>query len=147
MGGTRRLPLAQFVTGNRRTQRRSDELVTGILIPRWSPAARATFLKLGARRYLVISIVMVAVTLEPSGDGLVGRATVAVGACSEVAQRLSGLEARLLSKPLTSALADLVRPEDLAALTPISDVRGTADYRRDAAATLIRRALAELGGE
>jgi CO/xanthine dehydrogenase FAD-binding subunit len=145
--GIRRLPLASFVAAGHRTQRRPEELVTAILVPRWSARARSTFLKLGARRYLVISIVMVAATLEAGADGTVARAAVAVGACSEVAQRLARVEAKLLGKPLAPALADLVRPDDIAALTPISDIRGGAEYRRDAALTLVRRALAELGRE
>ena len=90
---------------------------------------------------------MVAATLETGSDGTVARAAVAVGACSEVARRLTGLEAKLLGKPLTSALGDLVRLDDLAPLAPISDIRGSAEYRRDAALTLVRRALAELGSE
>src|SRR5262249_39705037 len=44
--GVRRLPLASFVTGSRRTQRRAEELVTAILIPCWGAPARSTFLKL-----------------------------------------------------------------------------------------------------
>lgn len=145
--GMRCLPLASFVAAGRRTQRRPEELVTAILIPRWSARARSTFCKLGARRYLVISIVIVAATLEVGADGTVVRAAVAVGACSEVAQRLARLEAKLLGKPLAPALADQVRPDDIAALTPISDIRGSAEYRRDAAVTLVRRALTELGRE
>ena len=145
--GVRRVPLAAFLVGSRRTTRRADELMTAILVPRWGSCARATFCKLGARRYLVISIVMVAATLEADADGTVVRAAIAVGACSEVAQRLAGLEAKVVGKPLTPALSDLLRPDDLAALTPISDVRGSREYRRDAAMTLLRRALAELGRE
>jgi CO/xanthine dehydrogenase FAD-binding subunit len=145
--GVRRVPLVAFLTGARRTVRRADELATAILVPRWGANARSTFFKLGARRYLVISIVIVAATLEAGADGTVARAAVAVGACSEVAQRLARLEAKLLGKPLAPALADLVRPDDVAALTPISDIRGSAEYRRDAAMTLVRRALAELGRE
>jgi CO/xanthine dehydrogenase FAD-binding subunit len=145
--GVRRVPLAAFLVGSRHTARRADELMTAILVPRWGSRARATFCKLGARRYLVISIVMVAATLEVDADGTVVRAAIAVGACSEVAQRLARLEAKVVGKPLTPALSDLLRPDDLAALTPISDVRGSGEYRRDAAMTLLRRALAELGRE
>jgi CO/xanthine dehydrogenase FAD-binding subunit len=146
-GGARRLPLGEFIGGNRRTQRRPEELVTALVVPRWAPDARSLFRKLGARRYLVISIVMVAACVEAEADGTVSRIGVAVGSCSEVGQRLSKLEAKLLGRPLTPALADLVRPDDLAPLTPISDVRGSAEYRRDAVLTLLRRALAELAGE
>jgi len=147
LDAVRRLPLKEFIAGIRRTLRRPDELVTAVLVPAWSSDARSVFLKLGARRYLVISIVMVAACIEAGPDGAVARATVAVGACSEVAQRLTKLEAKLLGRPLAPALADLARPDDLAPLAPITDVRGTAEYRRDAALTLVRRALAELGRE
>ncbi|HTT36462.1 MAG TPA: FAD binding domain-containing protein [Burkholderiales bacterium] len=147
LDAVRRLPLREFIAGSRRTLRRPDELVTAVLIPAWGSDARSVFLKLGARRYLVISIVMVAACVEAGPDGAVARATVAVGACSEVAQRLTKLEAKLLGRPLAPALAGLARPDDLAPLAPISDVRGSAEYRRDAALTLVRRALAELGRE
>jgi CO/xanthine dehydrogenase FAD-binding subunit len=145
--GLRRLPLTQFITGNRTTQRQPDELVTAILVPARSERARSIFLKLGARRYLVISIAMAAVTLDPRADGRIGFAGVAVGACSPVARRIGALEERLIGRALDAALADLVCPADLGALSPISDVRGSAEYRREAALTLIRRALRELADE
>ncbi len=143
--GTRTLPLAEFMLGNRRTALGPGELVTGLVIPRPGPGARGTFLKLGARRYLVISIVMVAAVIEPSGPGTVGRARVAVGACSPVARRLTELEAALAGRPLDAPLGDAVTPDHLTRLVPIDDVRGPAEYRLDAALTLVRRALGELG--
>jgi CO/xanthine dehydrogenase FAD-binding subunit len=145
--GARRVALADFVIGNRRTARRADELLTRILIPNRSAHTRSTFVKLGARRYLVISIVMVAVTLELHSDRTIARAAVAVGACSEVAQRLPGLEAKLVGMPARVDVGDAVVASDLGTLTPISDVRGSAQYRLDAAATLIRRGLQDLCSE
>jgi CO/xanthine dehydrogenase FAD-binding subunit len=144
--GRRRLPLAEFITGNRRTARRADELVTGILVPKpLQPGARATFLKLGARKYLVISIAMASAVVEVAGSTIVA-ARVAVGACSVVARRLKSLEAELVAKPLAPGLGRIVRPDHLASLSPIDDVRGTAEYRRDAAATLVARTLERLAG-
>lgn len=141
--GTRDVPVAEFVTGNRRTVRRSDELVTGVFVPSPLPGTRvtSTFEKLGARAYLVISIAMVAAVVETGPDGRIARARVAVGACSEVAQRLTGLETELAGRPATPATAAIVGPGHLEALSPIDDVRGTAAYRRDAAVVLVRRAL------
>src|SRR3546814_14040984 len=55
--GLRRLALDAFILGNRKTARRPDELVTAIIVPKPSGRARSRFLKLGARKYLVISIV------------------------------------------------------------------------------------------
>jgi CO/xanthine dehydrogenase FAD-binding subunit len=144
LAGSRRLSVSEFVTGNRQTVRRADELVTALLVPKPKHAARSTFLKLGARTYLVISIVMIAGVIEVA-DRQVAAVRLAVGACSAAARRLPALEAALLGQPLDPALADLVRSEHLAPLSPIDDIRGTAAYRRDAALTLLRRALRALG--
>jgi CO/xanthine dehydrogenase FAD-binding subunit len=145
--GTRSMPLSQFLTGSRRTRRRPDELVTALFIPGWQPGARSAFRKLGARRYLVISIVMVAACMEIEGDGTVSRISIAVGSCSTVAQRLATLEAKLKGRTSTAALGDFVRPDDLTPLAPINDIRGSAEYRLDAALTLVRRVVVELAGE
>ena len=141
--GRRRLPLSDFILGNRSTVRRPDELLVALWIPKPRQAARSTFLKLGARSYLVISIVMVAATLEVQ-DGKVTAARLAVGSCSAAAQRLPDLEAMLRGKPCDSSLAAAVAADHLALLSPIDDVRGSADYRRDTALTLVRRALLDL---
>jgi CO/xanthine dehydrogenase FAD-binding subunit len=62
-----------------------------------------------------------------------------------VAQRLRSLESRLVGLPIDDVDVDMVA-EHLAALTPIDDVRATADYRRRAAAELVRRAIQRCGG-
>jgi CO/xanthine dehydrogenase FAD-binding subunit len=146
--GPRAVPVGEFVTGNRRTARRSDELVTGLLVPAPLPAkhVRSAFEKLGARAYLVISIAMVAAAVEIGVDGRIARARVAVGACSEVAQRLVGLEADLAGRPASPETATIVGAGHLEALSPIDDVRGTVAYRRDAAIVLVRRALERVLG-
>jgi CO/xanthine dehydrogenase FAD-binding subunit len=96
---------------------------------------------LGARRYLVISISMVAVVLQADGRGRVAEAHVAVGSCSAKAQRLAALEKDLVGMPVKAGISAAIRQEHLNSLSPIDDVRGTADYRRDASLTLVRRAL------
>jgi CO/xanthine dehydrogenase FAD-binding subunit len=140
LSGVRSMPVTEFVLGSRRTARRPDELVSGILIPR-RRHARSSFLKLGHRRYLVISIVMVAVVLDADDAGTIDHAGVAVGACSARALRLGSLERKLVGQRIDADLPGLLTPDDLNTLTPIDDVRGTGVYRRDAALTLIRRAL------
>jgi CO/xanthine dehydrogenase FAD-binding subunit len=138
--GTRRLELAEFITGNRKTERRPDELLSAVLVPR-TIEGPSVFLKLGARRYLVISIAMVAAILEGDGKGRVGKARIAIGSCSAVARRLPELERALIGAPMSQGIGDLVEPLHLASLSPIDDVRATASYRRDAARTLVARAL------
>ncbi len=140
-GGTRRLPLRDFITGVRKTDCRSDEFVSALYIPDVAPRSSSAFLKLGARRYLVISIAMVAVVIAPDDQNRITKARVAVGSCSPVAQRLTALEARLEGALIAPGVSSLVTAEDLAGLTPISDVRGTADYRSDVAEELVRRTI------
>lgn len=139
--GTRTLPVADLLTGARRTARRADELVSAILIP--EVAGRGHFLKLGARRYLVISIAMVATRLAFE-DGRIAQAAIAVGACGPVATRLPELEAALAGLTANDAPravdAELVAPR----LAPIDDIRADADYRTHAATELIRRSLTAL---
>lgn len=139
--GRRVVPLADFVLGPRRTVRRDDEIVLGLHVPAPRGEARTHFGKLGARRYLVISIVAVAAFAEFRPDGRIARARVAVGACAPVACRLPGLEAAL-----EGARADpaLVTADCLAPLAPIDDVRASAEYRRAAALEMLRRAVADL---
>lgn len=138
--GVRRLPLQDFILGNRRTARRSDEMVTAIHVPDAETSGQSHFVKLGARRYLVISIVMVAARLVVDQHGLITDARIAVGACSEIAQRLPPLEARLRGKAASQAHRHITA-DDLTGLQPIDDIRAPAHYRRDAAQTLIRDAV------
>ncbi len=143
--GERSVPIKAFITGNRQTVLQSDELVTGLRIPTPKRPARAHFLKLGARKYLVISIVMVAAVVEVESEA-VAAARIAVGSCSVVAQRLKELEREIVGRRLNAELGDVARADHLSSLSPIDDVRGTAAYRNDAALTIVRRTLSELGG-
>jgi N-methylhydantoinase B len=140
-GGRRALPLATFLTGYRATALRGDEIVTEMIVPR-AANARGAFVKLGARRYLVISIAMAAGVLALEEERIAS-ARIAVGACSAVAQRLPALEAALEGITLRDA-AEVPQAAHLAHLSPIDDVRATAAYRRDAALTVTRDLLREL---
>jgi CO/xanthine dehydrogenase FAD-binding subunit len=137
----RRLPLADFLVGNRKTQRRPDELLTAVLVPRHFENAVSAFSKLGARRYLVISISMVAALVQVDDNRHVEQARVAVGSCSAVAQRLQALEGDLQGRSVRGGLGRFVKPEHLEKLSPIDDVRATGAYRMDVSLFLVRRAL------
>jgi CO/xanthine dehydrogenase FAD-binding subunit len=140
--GPRTLPLRDFILGNRKTALVAGELLTAIRIPKASTAGKSSFYKLGARRYLVISIAMAAARLVVDRAGNVAQVAIAVGACSAVAMRLTALEEVLAGARLDEGLPGLVRAEFFDGLAPIDDVRGSAAYRRDAAAEIVRRALA-----
>jgi CO/xanthine dehydrogenase FAD-binding subunit len=138
--GTRRLALDVFLNGARSTLLAPDEVMTAIATPLPASTMRSAFFKLGARRYLVISIAMVAVALDIV-EGIVRDARIAIGACSAVAQRMRRAERLLIGAPAGPNLGRLIEAEDIAKLAPIDDIRASADYRRDAALTLLRRAI------
>jgi CO/xanthine dehydrogenase FAD-binding subunit len=144
--GTRRMPLAEFIIGNRKTLRRPGEILSQILVPRTVEDAASTFVKLGARRYLVISIVMVAVVIQRDATDHIREARVSVGSCSVVARRLKELEIALIGAPSAVGLGSLAAAAHLKMLSPIGDVRATAAYRRDAALRLIQRTLDACAG-
>ena len=141
--GARRVPLSKFIVGNRKTVRHADEILATVIVPRTIDNAKSVFLKLGARRYLVISIAMVAVVMKTDNNGTIADTRVAVGSCSVTAQRLVALERELIGVRAQAGISSLVRLDHLSALAPIDDVRATATYRRDAALTLVSRALEE----
>jgi CO/xanthine dehydrogenase FAD-binding subunit len=132
--GTRRLPVADFVTGPKRNGLRGDELIAACLVP---PAdGPEQFAKVGTRNAMVIAVCSLA--LRISG----GRVAVCIGSAGPTpirateAEELVNAEGRLSDDAL-ARFGDLVA----AAARPIDDVRGTADYRRHALAVLARRTL------
>lgn len=141
--GTRRMPLARFITGVRATALEPGEMVTALHIPRAAAEGAGAFLKLGSRRHLVISIAMVAANATVEDGRIVGL-RVAVGSCSPVALRLPALESALTGR----AVAEIGAMEAawFAALAPLSDVRGSSEYRLASVAELCARAIRMAAG-
>ena len=134
-----RVPASAFFTGYRATACGPRDIVTGVLVPK--RGGRGRFVKLGARKYLVISVAMVAAAVETDAAGRVVAARIAVGACSAVARRLPALEADLAGAAVADA-ARVVAPRHLSDLAPIYDVRASAAYRTAAARALVADCLA-----
>jgi CO/xanthine dehydrogenase FAD-binding subunit len=143
--GRREVPLEEFILGNRRTLMRAGEILTGIVVPAPPRGARSAFVKLGARRYQVISIVSVAGVMAADDEGRITDVCLAIGSCAEKAVRLKTLERRLKGSPIANA--GRVEAADLSPLAPIDDCRGSAAYRLDAAGVLVGRLLDDLGGQ
>ena len=142
--GRRSVPLASFIAGPRKTTIASDEIVTRIIAPQDSCKGTSHFLKLGARKYLIISIAMVATRLLVE-DGIIAQAGISVGACTPVAVRLTEAETALVGKPaIPSSITSISDPMIQNALLPIDDIRATGEYRSMATAELVRRSLNRL---
>ena len=137
--GARRVTLEQFIRGPRSVDLRPGEIVSAVLVP--EATGQGAFRKLGARKYLVISIAMVAAVVEVA-DKVISRARVSVGACSPVAVRLRGLEEALIGAT-AAEVPGIVAGAEMPGLSPIDDVRASAVYRREAVRTLIARTITD----
>lgn len=143
--GSRFVHLSDFIIGVRETVLQRGELVTAVLVPDTLDSHDTEFTKLGSRTYLVISIVMCSSRLQTGSNGIISDAAIAVGACSPVALRLTDIERNLVGKHYAEVnVPEIVTLNRLTALTPITDVRATADYRLHAASVLIKRQLSVL---
>ncbi len=138
---TRRVPLDQFFLGPRQTVRRPSELLTEIRYPFPGQGATDRFLKLGLRWDDAIAVVSVATYLELEGK-LCKAARVALGAVAPTPIRARKAEATLVGETLNENVvrraATVAANEDA---KPISDVRGSAEYRRWMVEVMVRRAL------
>src|SRR5207249_5015536 len=136
--GARRVNMNDFYTGYRKTVMAGDELITRVIIP--LPGTRDDFrlYKISKRHDLDISSFTAAFWMRRE-NGVVAELRIAYGGVGPVIYRLRKTEAALIGKPFTEseveAVAELARSE----ITPISDVRGDADYRFLLAENILRK--------
>ena len=138
--GQRRVPAADFFQGVRRTVLSPDELLVEIVIPAPGPGSGGMYLRHTPRRELDIAVVGVASQLTVR-DGRCVKARVALGAVAPVPLRATSAEARLEGEAVTPALIDEAADLSEQVCSPISDQRGSADFRRHLVRVLTRRTL------
>jgi CO/xanthine dehydrogenase FAD-binding subunit len=138
--GQRRVPLASFFVGVRRTVLAPDELLVEIAVPASGPRSGGHYLRHTPRRELDIAVVGVASQITLT-DGVCGKARIALASVAPTPLRALTAEQALVGQPMTPALIE--RAAELAVETarPISDQRGSADYRRHLVRVLTRRTL------
>ena len=144
--GCRTVPLKDFFIGVRKTVRRPDELLSGVRFPVTSlpPAGTACgYYKLGLRKADAISVVSVAIRLEVEADGRCRLARIALGSVAPTPIRAIAAEESLCGQALTGKA--FVEAGELAAMavSPISDLRASADYRRRMVKVLVQRLLTQ----
>jgi len=145
-GGSRVLPLSEFFRGVRKTARRENELLTGILFDQPDDDERAFYYKLGKRKADAISIVSVAMTLKLTGKE-VERVRIALGAVAPVAIRASAAEAVLQGRPLNDSTIVAAAAAAADEARPIDDFRAGGDYRRQMIKVLVARGLNEMADQ
>ena len=138
--GRRRVPMADFFTGVRRTVLAPDELLVELIVPAPGPRSGGQYLRHTPRRELDIAVVGVASQITLS-DGVCRKARIALAAVAPTPIRATAAERALEGQPLTAQ--QIARAAQLAveAARPISDQRGSADFRRHLVGVLTRRTL------
>ena len=141
--GQRIIPTDRFFTGYYETVLAQDEIVTEILIPTQPAGSGTAFLKFLPATRDDYATVSVAARVALNDNGTVAEARVALGAAAMVPIRARVAEAILAGKAADEKMfqeAASVVPD---AIEPISDFRGSAEYKRKMAVVHVRRALAE----
>ena len=140
--GRRSVPIGQFHTGVRRTVIEPDELLLSVKVPAPQGRAGSHYLKLKEREKMDIAFVGVASVVElEGGDGVVKNARIALGAVAPTPIRAVDAEAKLKGQRLTDELLAEAGRLAAQAAKPISDVRASAEYRREMVDVLTRRTL------
>jgi CO/xanthine dehydrogenase FAD-binding subunit len=138
--GRRLLPITDFFKGVRRTALEPGELLVEVVIPNPGANSGGTYLRHTPRRELDIAVVGVAsqLTIE---NGRCTKARIALGAVAPVIVRATDAEAKLEGQEVTTALIEEAAALAVNSATPISDQRGSAEYRRHLVKVLTRRTL------
>ncbi len=137
------VPLEAFLVGVRTTLRQPHELLTAVRWPLPPAGSGWAYHKVGLRKADAISVLSVAVLLAPDGNGACGRARIALGAVAPRPIRAHEAEDLLAGRLLTSEVIAEAANLAASATRPISDIRGSAAYRRRVTEVVVRRLLTE----
>ena len=140
--GERTLSFPEFFLGVRRTALAADELVARVNVPLLGPGERGTFLKLGLRQAQAISVVNVAATIDTGAGSFdadlpLRGARIALGAVAPTIVRATEAEEYLAGKVLSDAVIERAAALAADAGRPISDIRGSAEYRKEMTRVLV----------
>jgi carbon-monoxide dehydrogenase medium subunit len=140
--GARELALGEFFTGPGRTALHPGEIVTGMQLPAPQPGSGKAYIKHGRRKAMELATVGVAVSLQLQ-QGVLRQIAIVLGAVAPTAVLATRTEDLLRGRALTPALLAEAGAMAMQECTPISNVRASADYRRDMVGVLVQRALVQ----
>ncbi len=135
---TREMLLEDFYLDYMKNQLAPGELVTGVSVPLPTPAQRLRAYKISKRYDCDISALFAALAIELDGD-VVTSARFAFGGMAAIVKRARGAEAAVIGQPWTEATAQAAMRALDNDFTPLSDLRASADYRRQVARGLLKR--------
>jgi len=138
--GQRRVPMLEFFTGVRKTVLGPDELLVEFAIPAPGPRSGGSYIRHTPRRELDIAVVGVASQVTLS-DGVCAKARIALAAVATTPVRATAAERALEGQPLTPARIEEAARLAVEAARPISDQRGSVEFRRHLVRVLTHRTL------
>lgn len=139
---TRRIPLAELFAGPKMNSLRPGELLTEIEFRVPPTKSGTSFHKLGRRQSLTLSLVNAAAYLALDGD-LCEDARVALGAVASTPLRMLPVEEMLEGRKPSHGLIQKAASACRDFVDPVDDIRASAEYRREMACVLTRRALTD----
>jgi len=144
LNGKRLIPIEEFFIGPGRTVLKQNEIITNIIIQPQDENEIGIFQKLGPRKAQSISIVNVAISLIMGSDRQCLGGKIAFGSVGPTIIRAKKCESILKLSPLTDEAIQNIAKVAWKEVMPISDVRASAEYRRDMASSLLERGLYRL---
>ncbi len=140
-GGRRTLSIDSFFNGPGSTAINDHELLHSIRIPEMPGRTATDFLKYGRRSAMEITIASVAARLTYGEEDICQTARIALGAVAPTPLRVLEAEKILEGQKLTTKILDSAAEIVRRSISPISDVRASAEYRREICGILVKRAL------
>ncbi len=137
--GVREVPVTEFFLGPRKTVLRRNELLKEIVIP-YEVGAGSSYIKLGRRNAFTLSVVSVA-TLVKVSDGVFKDVRVALNSIAPKPIRALSVESFLKGREVSAESVSRGAEEVVKDISPISDVRASAEYRREMSVVLTRDSL------
>jgi xanthine dehydrogenase small subunit len=141
----RHVPLDQFYTGYRQSLLAADEALAWVVVPRPAPGEWLGAYKVSKRQEDDISAVCLAVQLHVQ-DGHITAARIGAGGVAATPARAVKTEAALIGRPWSEATLQAAQAAIAQEFSPLSDLRASADYRRQILGQLLRRAWLESTG-
>ena len=138
----KQIQLKDFFLSPRKTAIGDNEIISKIILKKMEENDRSSFIKLGLRNATTISVVSIAVWLSLEKEsGKINDIRVALGSVAPTPLRSQSVENLLKNKVPNEKLIKQAMEEIQKDINPISDVRGSSDYRREMSATLLKRAI------
>ena len=139
--GERSHLVEDLFTGPGRTILAPTDILTFITMPAISPRTASTYLRFTPRREMDIAVVGVGARLDLDADGRITTARIALASVAPTPIRASSAEAALVGQAPSTSLFTAAGEAARGDASPISDTRGSADYRRHLVGVLCKRAL------